>query len=81
MPEQIYYYEHKTLGRWWPRTEPREPEVRSVNGGRQVIRGVIPVDPRHAHYSLNALRDLYSRDGRLIYTQGIEHVEKVRSLP
>lgn len=81
MADRLFYYEHQSLGRWWPRTEPREPEVRSVNGGRQVIRGVIEVDTRHFGLTLNALRDRYGRDGRLLYTQGPEHVKKVRSLP
>lgn len=78
MPERLFYYEHLSLGRWWPRTE---PQVRSVNGGRQTIRGVIEVDPRHVGLHLNALRARYGRDGHLIYTQGPEHVKKVRSLP
>lgn len=77
----LFYYEHRSLGRWWPRTEQQEPTIRSTEGGRPKIRGVIEVDHRHADLSLNALRDRYSRDGRFIYVMGVEHVKKVMSLP
>ena len=78
MPDTIYLYEHKSLGKWWPRTEPQPPQMRTSEGKRRHIRGVIAVDPGHMDYSLNALREIYSCDGRLIYTQGVEHVRRVR---
>lgn len=80
MPNTLYYYEHKTIGRWWPRTEHGMPSVRSSESRRRNIRGVIEVDRGHAHYSLNALREIYSIDGTLIYTQGPDHVRKVRGI-
>ncbi len=81
MAEELWYYEKLTLGRWWPRTEPQPPNVRTSEGSRPKIRGVIKVDPRHVDCSLKALRRRYSREGDLIYTQGPEHVKKVMSLP
>jgi len=77
----LWFFEQKSLGRWWPCTAPEPPAPKKVDGYRKQIRGVIEVDQLHASYSLNALREIYSRDGRLIYSQGPEHVKKVRSLP
>lgn len=77
MPDPLFFYEHKSLGKWWPRTEPDIPVTRTSEGKVRHIRGVIEVDHRHAHYSLKALRELYSPDGLLIYTQGPEHVRRV----
>ena len=80
MPDTLYFYEHKTLGRWWPRTEPGMPTLRTSEGRRRNIRGVIEVNSGHARLSLNALRELYSIDGTLIYTQGPDHVRKVKGI-
>ncbi len=80
MPDTLYFYEHKTLGKWWPRTEPGMPTLRTSEGKKRNVRGIIEVDPRHAHLSLKALFELYSIDGLLVYTQGPEHVRKVRGL-
>lgn len=77
----LWFFEQKTLGRWWPCTAPEPPALKSADGYRKPIRGAIEVDPRHASYSLKALREIYSRDGRLVATQGPEHVAKVRGLP
>lgn len=77
MPD-LYFYEHYSLGRWWPRTEPQQPATRTSDGHRPRIRGVIKVDQRHAHYSLKALREIYSVDGRFVATQDPEHVRRVR---
>lgn len=80
MSDTLYFYEHKSFGRWWPRTEPERPTLRTTEGRKREIRGVIEVDRGHAHYSLDALRELYSIDGTLIYTQGLDHVRKVRGI-
>lgn len=76
----LWFYEHMSLGKWWPRTSPDAPVKRSNEGRIRQIRGVIEVDARHAHLSLNALREIYSRDGRFVGTQGTEHYKRVRGL-
>ena len=80
MPDTLYFYEHKSFGRWWPRTEPGMPTLRTSEGRRRNIRGVIEVNSGHARLSLNALRELYSTAGTVIYTQGPDHVRKVRGI-
>lgn len=76
----LWYWVQRTLGRWYPRTAPDMPPPVTSEGWRLVMRGLIKVDAGHTRYSLNALRELYSIDGRLIYTQGPDHVRKIRAL-
>jgi hypothetical protein len=81
MPDPLFFYEHKSLGKWWPRTEPGIPVTRTSEGKVRHIRGVIEVDPRHAGYTLKSLRELYCPDGLLIHTQGHEHLCRVLGVP
>lgn len=75
--EALWFWENKSLGKWWPRTAPDRPSDQSSEGRRLEIRGVIKVSHHHHHLSLNALREIYSRDGRLVGTQGPEHYRAV----
>ena len=74
---RLFFYEHLSLGKWWPRTEPTIPDAVNVEKRKAKLRGVIEVAPDHRHLDLNALRDLYSRDGALVHTLGPDHVAKV----
>ena len=76
--EDLWFWENKSLGKWWPRTAPERPTDRSSEGRRLEIRGAIKVDPRHHHLKLNALREIYSVDGTLVGTQGPDHYRAVR---
>lgn len=75
--KSLFFYEHLSLGKWWPRTESNRPELVTAEKRRATIRGVIEVAPDHRHLDLNALRDLYSREGSLIHTLGPDHLAKV----
>jgi hypothetical protein len=75
---ELYFYEHMSLGRWWPRTEPQEPQRRTSEGRRVKIRGVIKVDAHFAHLPLGALREVYSIDGRFKGSYGPEHLRRVQ---
>lgn len=74
---RLFFYEHLSLGKWWPRTEPDQPVVVNSEGSRAKIRGVVEVAEDHRHLDLNQLRELYSRDGSLVHTLGPDHVAKV----